>query len=49
MMVLTRFLSCGFTLAAVVNPFNEKVVNPTLCIGLIASGVAKPGGQSQIK
>ena len=43
-MVLTRFPTGGFTVAAVVNPHDEKVVNPTLCIGLIARGVAKGGG-----
>lgn len=42
-MVLTRFPTGGFTVAAVVNPPDEKVVNPTLCIGLIARGVAKRG------
>ena len=52
-MVLTRFPTGGFTVAGVVNPPDEKVVNPTLCIGLIARGVAKggraAGGQSQFR
>ena len=35
MMVFARFLSVGFTIDAVVNQPDEKVVNSTLCIGLI--------------